>query len=246
MSKRAALILSLFFLFSIMPAFAESHPTPNINDFARMKVKISDSAISIAFDLPVDRLFINWTDGSDPQELLVDENLKAYGFRAGHKYLPGIQEHVSNCVSRLVYNGKTVLFEDIQIDPVTGREAVREIKTYQKIEKLKHTDDLEKKIREFTEKYGEKYQIEYDEPKQVFDLFTDEQGYTYKLPRQDENGEDVYEDGEIRAYTFQVQYFATNIATPDQIAFITLQDEWIVCYNRSGQIVSVDYNENQF
>lgn len=239
MKKILTMVLAFALLLTSAAAFAESHPTPPVSTFAQLTVKTSDTAYTFAFTKPVDRLFVNWTEGI--QEYLVDENLRAYAFRAGHKFLAGITEHYSNAKSVLVYNGKTLLWEDIQIDPVTGKEVIQETKTYSRIETVKGTDNMEHKLRDFIKKYGSKYEIEYDEPQQVFETVVDEEGNTVEVPKLDKDGNPVYIDGEIRAYTMKTKYFATNVATPDQIAFITLQDEWIVCYNRSGKIVSIEY-----
>lgn len=253
MKRAAVLILAFFLLLSSTVAFAENHPTPPVSTFAEMRVKTSDTAYSIALSKPVDLLFINWTDGSGLQELLVDEDLRAYAFRAGHKYLAGIQERVSTARSTEIYDGKELIYRDIQLDPITGYEIVREVKTYVRKQVLKHDKDLEKNILEFEKRYGGDYHIELIEPEQVFAEAQDRNGNTVKVPVKDENGDDVYLDGEIKAYTLEIKYNSkesrrkTNVATPDQVAFVTLQeDEWVVCYNRSGQIVKIEYYEGQF
>ena len=229
-----------------MPVYAETHPIPNISMFAQMRVRCTDRGYSFSFSQPVDRLFVNWTDGTGLQELLIDEDLRAYAFRADHKYLAGIEEHFSGYKSEVEkYGGKT-LSEDIQIDPALGTEVVRETRNYQKIQPLKMDDKLEENIAKFKEQY-KKYQIEIIEPEQLMWEYTDENGKPAKSPVADENGDLVYLEGEMRAFTVTNKYWKTNTATPDQAAFITLQDdEWVVYYNRSGVIVGIEYYVDQF
>ena len=247
MKKRIPLILAFALLFTSIAAAAETYPTPSFTTFAQMRVKCSDTGYSFAFDRPVDRLFVNWTDGSGLQELLIDEDLRAYAFRAGHKYLAGIQEHFSSSKSEIErYRGQT-LREDIEIDPVTGLEAIRETRNYQSIQTLKMDDKMEENILKFKKQYSSKYEIEIIEPKLLTVEYTDANGEVKESPVVDKDGNLVYKDGEMRAFTVTMRYFKTNIATPDQIAFITLQDdEWVVCYNRSGNIVGVEHYEDQF
>ena len=40
--------------------------------------------------------------------------------------------------------------------------------------------------------------------------------------------------------------FQTVVATPDQTAFMTVQGDWAVYYNRSGKIVGIELFEGQF
>ncbi len=246
MKKVIALIVAIALLLPSAAVFAETPPTPNINTFAKMRVKCTDKSYTFTFSKPVDRLFIKWVDADEPQELLIDENLRASAFRWNHKYLAGIEEHFSNCSSLIIKQGKNILSEDIQIDPATGKQVIEETRDYKKIQTLKMSDDMEDIIEKFKEKY-KKYNVEIDEPEQVFVEITDENGETIALPAVDENGDFIYTVGEMRAYSVKYKYWATNIATPDQAAFITLQDdEWVVYYNRSGNIVDVQHYENQF
>ena len=246
MKKSITLVLTFAFLLTSIRAIAETYPIPNLNTFAKMRVSCSDTGYSMVFSKPVDRLFVNWTDGSGLQELLIDEDLRAYAFRNNHKYLAGIQEHYSGCRSLVeIYRGET-LREDIQIDPVTGLEGIRETRTYASIQPLKMDDKVKENIAKFKESY-KTYEIEIIEPRVWTVECTNENGETVETPVVDENGNLLYKDGEMRAYSVKIEYFKTNIATPDQIAFITLQeDEWVVYYNRSGNIVGVEHYENQF
>lgn len=233
-------------LLSNAVVLAESHPKPNINTFAEMRVKCNDYGYSFAFSKPVDRLFVIWTDGTGLQELYIDEDLRAYAFRLNHKYLAGIEEHYSGRRSLVEIYGGEKLTEDIQIDPATGLEAVRETRTYRKIQALEMNSKMEENIAKFKEKY-KKYIVEIDMPEQMVVEVKDANGNVIEVPVLDENGDFVYTVGEMRAYSVKIQYYKTNIATPDQRAFVTLQDdEWVVYYNRSGKIVSVEHYENQF
>ena len=246
MKKLITLVLTFALVLASVAAIAETYATPSFSTFAQMRVKCTDKGYSFAFSKPVDRLFVNWTDGSGLQELLIDEDLRAYAFRAGHKYLAGIEEHYSGYKSEIeIYRGET-LREDIQIDPATGLEAVRETRNYVRIQPLLMNDKVEENIERFRARYA-RYEIEIIEPRLLTVEYIDENGQVAESPVVDVNGNLVYTEGEMRAYTVKTKYFKTNIATPDQIAFITLQDdEWVVYYNRSGKIVGVEHYENQF
>ncbi|MBR3108967.1 MAG: hypothetical protein IKH30_17545 [Clostridia bacterium] len=246
MKKLITLVLTLALLLTSVAVIADTNPIPNINTFAKMRVSCNDRGYSFRFDRPVDRLLVNWTDGTGLQELLIDENLRAYAFRGNHKYLAGIEEHYSSSKSVIEkYRGET-LSEHIELDPVTGLEIVRETRTYVRIQALKYNNKMEENIAKFRERY-KNYEIEIIEPQLLIEGHIDENGEFVKSPVVDENGNYVYTDGEMRAYSVKTKYYKTNIATPDQIAFITLQDdEWVVYYNRSGMIVGVEHYENQF
>ena len=235
MKKMFALVLTIALLLTSVAAFAETHPTPNVSYFAQLKVKTSDTAYSLKFTKPVDRLFIIWSD-TGLQEMMVDEKLSAYIFRSGHKYLAGIEERVVPEKSTEIYDGKKLIYQDTQVDPVTGNEIVKEVKTYVKTQVLKFSNNMACEIAKFSDQYKD-YQIEVIEPTHLVD----------------EDGKDIYIDGALKAYKVETVYNRypgkrkTNVAIPSQAAFVTLQDdEWVVYYNRSGQIVGIEYYDGQF
>ena len=43
-----------------------------------------------------------------------------------------------------------------------------------------------------------------------------------------------------------MRIFSTVIATAGDVAFMTVQGEWAVYYNRAGKIVGIEYFEGQF
>lgn len=247
MKKIISLVMAFALLLAGISALAETHPTPPVSHFANMKVRINDRGYTISFDKPVDRLFVNWTDTDELQELMIDEDLRAYAFKADHKYNAGVEGSFSDAHSTVIKYGRETLYEDIQINPATGKEVVRDTITYKKIQTLKANSKLGQNIAKFRKQY-KNYEIEIIMPEQVFVTTTDEEGNEVEVPLLDEKGHYVYTDGEMRAYsTTKTQYWATNVATRAQAAFITLQDdEWVVYYNRSGQIIDIEYYENQF
>lgn len=236
MKKVFALILTIALLLTSVAAFAETHPTPNVSSFAQLTVKTSDTAYSLKFTKPVDRLFIIWSD-TGLQEMMVDERLNAFVFRSGHKYLAGIEERFVPEKSIEIYDGNKLIYKDTQVDPVTGNEIAKEVKTYKYSQVLHYGDNLDQQIEAFKQWHGQDYEYEVIEPQHSLD----------------EDGKDVYTLGCIKAYTVETKYNPkeakrkTNVAVPSQAAFITLQDdEWVVYYNRSGQIVGIEYYDGQF
>ena len=59
----------------------------------------------------------------------------------------------------------------------------------------------------------------------------------------------TYTNGYIQGYTVKTQVnkkLGTVIATPAQTAYMTVQGEWAVYYNRAGKIVGIEYFDGQF
>ena len=236
MKKIITMVLAVVLLMTSVAAFSETHPIPNISQFAEQKVKTSDNSYSLKFTKPVDRLFINWTDGAGLEEMMVDENLNAFIFRTGHKYLAGIEERFVPEKSTEIYDGKKLIYQDTQVDPVTGNEIVKDVKTYVKTLVLKFTDDVDTIVEAFKKQYKD-YKIEVIKPQHMVD----------------KDGKDIYINGAVKAYKEETVYNRypgkrkTNLAIPSQAAFVTLQeDEWVVYYNRSGKIVGIEYYDGQF
>lgn len=235
MKKIIAFVLCIAFLMTGVAASAETHPKPSIDYFSKLRVRTSDTAYSLKFTKPIDRLFIIWSD-TGLEEMMVDENLTAYIFRSGHKYLAGIEERFVPEKTTEIYDGKKLIYQDIQVDPLTGNEIAKDIKTYVKTQVLKFTDDVDYQI-ELFKSQNKDYEIEVTLPQH----------------KQGENGGDIYIDGSVKAYKEETVYnrapskLKTNVAIPSQAAFVTLQeDEWVVYYNRSGLIVKIEYYDGQF
>jgi len=65
----------------------------------------------------------------------------------------------------------------------------------------------------------------------------------------DPDGNTVFSEGYIQGYTVKTQVnkkLGTVIATPAQTAYMTVQGEWAVYYNRAGKIVGIEYFDGQF
>jgi len=62
-------------------------------------------------------------------------------------------------------------------------------------------------------------------------------------------GDKVFVPGYIRGVDTKVEFnnkYSTVVATPADTAFMTVQGEWAVYYNRAGKIVGIEYFEGQF
>ena len=116
MKKVITLVLAIALVLTSVVALADG--TPNINSFATMKVKYHElksepwgapAYWEITLSKPVDRLLINWSGkGEEPEELAVDENLKATALKGSHKYMPGTSQYYATWVS---VNHKVVMDE---------------------------------------------------------------------------------------------------------------------------------------
>jgi len=65
----------------------------------------------------------------------------------------------------------------------------------------------------------------------------------------DPKGNTVFSEGYIQGYTVTTKVnkkLGTVIATPAQTAYMTVQGEWAVYYNRAGKIVGIEYFDGQF
>ena len=260
MKKVITLVLALALVLTSVVAIAESveapaapKGTPNINTFATMKTKYNEGAgiITITLSKPVDRLLVKWAEkGAEPEELAVDENLQATALTWGHKYMPGTTQYYATWVDvnqKVTYDA-TVLGYDVE-----NSETVYNIK-----DKFSgHEDHLA-------------FEYQYVYPEVVLDpnapISIEDQIASYKaefvgadedyiivLPFEyvDATGKTIKVNGSIKLAdeTFDgidPKSIQTVIATPGQTAFMTVQGEWAVYYNRAGKIVGIEYFDGQF
>ena len=260
MKKVITLVLALALVMTSVVAIAESveapaapKGTPNINTFATMKTKYNEKAgvITITLSKPVDRLLVKWAEkGAEPEELAVDENLQATALTWGHKYMPGTTQYYATWVDvnqKVTYDA-TVLGYDVE-----NSETVYNIK-----DKFSgHEDHLA-------------FEYQYVYPEVVLDpnapISIEDQIASYKaefvgadedyiivLPFEyvDATGKTIKVNGSIKLAdeTFDgidPKSIQTVIATPGQTAFMTVQGEWAVYYNRAGKIVGIEAFEGQF
>ena len=260
MKKIITLVLALALVLTSVVAIAESveapaapKGTPNINTFATMKTKYNEGAgvITITLSKPVDRLLVKWAEkGAEPEELAVDENLQATALTWGHKYMPGTTQYYATWVDvnqKVTYDA-TVLGYDVE-----NSETVYNIK-----DKFSgHEDHLA-------------FEYQYVYPEVVLDpnapISIEDQIASYKaefvgadedyiivLPFEyvDATGKTIKVNGSIKLAdeTFDgidPKSIQTVIATPGQTAFMTVQGEWAVYYNRAGKIVGIEYFDGQF
>lgn len=260
MKKVITLVLALALVLTSVVAIAESveapaapKGTPNINTFATMKTKYNEGAgvITITLSKPVDRLLVKWAEkGAEPEELAVDENLQATALTWGHKYMPGTTQYYATWVDvnqKVTYDA-TVLGYDVE-----NSETVYNIK-----DKFSgHEDHL---AFEYQYVYPE-VELDPDAPISIEDQIASykaefvgaDEDYIIVLPFEyvDATGKTIKVNGSIKLAdeTFDgidPKSIQTVIATPGQTAFMTVQGEWAVYYNRAGKIVGIEYFDGQF
>ena len=253
MKKIITLVLALALVLTSVVAIAEAveapaapKGTPNVKSFATMKTKYDERnhIITITLSKPVDRLLVKWAEkGAEPEELAVDENLQATALTWGHKYMPGTTQYYATWVSvnRLVvkdevYLGKDICkSEDVYKDydkKVSGKELAFEYRTEYPIRELdsKTCPDVSQEIAKYKRDYP------------TVD------GYYYIHLPTILNGK--YIPGYIQLIEeydgIDPKSIQTVIATPDQTAYMTVQGEWAVYYNRAGKIVGIELFDGQF
>lgn len=266
MKKIIALALAIALLLGCTVAFAEStesHPTPNISSFAKLTTKDNGQYITITMDKPVDKLFVNWAEQKAvPEELAVEEINGVYtatALRIGHKYMPGVKGAGSAVNwTNVSYEYTVVASEALGMEKdAKGNDSWTE--TYKKAAEI---------LNNLKKNYAGKYNdIEIALPEYVYakDLKTGEdltEKYTYT-----KNGVKYIDikkldavavnDGEIdlvfvqKVVDLTKPHPSTIKATKNDTAFITVQGDWIVEYNRGSlysgcQIVAIRYNDGEY
>ena len=248
MKKVITLVLALALVLTSVVAIAETHATPNINTFATMKTKYNEKAgvITITLSKPVDRLLVKWAEkGAEPEELAVDENLQATALTWGHKYMPGTTQYYATWVS---VNNKTIYNETVLGYDVAASETV-----YVGTEKVSGKD-----LAFEYEVVGPERELDPEAPISIEDQIASYQNaypglnYEIVLPVEyvDLDGDTVWSYGYIKLHDVEdgidPKSIQTVIATPGQTAFMTVQGEWAVYYNRAGKIVGIEYFDGQF
>jgi len=228
MKKIIALALAIALLLGCTVAFAEStesHPTPHISTFAKMHTYDNGQYITITLDKAVDKLFVQWHNAGGkivPEELAVAEingAFEATALKNGHKYMPGTTQYYNtrytNCELAAVQKSEIVLKADA--------------------EEL----ELEKTITQFgLDHLG--WKITQTDPTIIYKADAKEKDGIAK----DKAGNPIIlgtKDGVIKA-TKQL-LVQVVVANPGQEAYITLQGDWVVSYNRAGTIVKIVYND---
>ena len=276
MKKIITLVLALALVLTSVVAIAETveapaapKGTPNINTFATMKVKYvggmfnnknphvgANNYYEITLSKPVDRLLVKWAEkGAEPEELAVDENLQATAIAWGHKYMPGTTQYYATWVSvnhKVVmdedYLGKDICTsEDVYKDYVVSESGKTLAFEHEHLFPVRILDsetcpDVSAEI----DKYMSDYPIAYDENGDPLGYYDIQKPTVVK----DEDGNDVVIPGYIQLIEeydgIDPESIQTVIATPDQAAFLTVQGEWAVYYNRAGKIVGIEYFDGQF
>jgi hypothetical protein len=255
MKKVVTLVLAIALVLTSVVALADG--TPNINSFATMKVKYHElksepwgapAYWEITLSKPVDRLLINWSGkGEEPEELAVDENLKATALKGSHKYMPGTSQYYATWVSvnNRVVKDEVVLGYDVEASETVyagwsktyGKDLAFE---YEEISPERELDpeapiSIEDQIASYKAAYpGDEEDYIVVKPVKYVDDFGDEQ-WTYGYIQLVEAWDGI-----------DPKSIQTVVATPVQTAFMTVQGEWAVYYNRAGRIVGIEKFEGQF
>ncbi len=289
MKKVVTLVLAIALVLTSVVALADG--TPNINSFATLKVKYHELANEpwgapayweITLSKPVDRLLINWSGkGEEPEELAVDENLKATALKGSHKYMPGTTQSRKPMP---VAPDPTIAYDTVE------KEWVFDVESSEWVYKVTKTTTGERdgavnyvatttmeqkwtygpwKISDKDWEYEvERYKLEY--PCDEYEIVKpapvtkeveekDKFGNVSKkqVPVTDEDGHVLYKEGYIQGISVTVEQntkvdlptapvVSTVSATPLQTAFMTVQGEWAVYYNRAGRIVGIEKFDGQF
>jgi hypothetical protein len=264
MKKVLALVLALVLLCSASVALAASKvkapaningfeglpATPALSTFASMKTKQRGNTITVTLTKPVDKIEANWCGYKEvPEELTLDENNVAKVNTAGHKYQLGV--HWTNEYVRDI-NWNSYVEIPIGTDPAEysalRAQAARYVDKYYycleynlpryELYRVSNGGDvLVKTIQEKNLTEKQKAHIEEDGTPENTRSNQYWLGWTYSVNKA---GDPIYGvDGEAYAWR---QLFLAGVASAQDIAYITQQNEWTVCYNRKGQIVSFTYN----
>ena len=254
MKKIITLVLALALVLTSVVAIAEAveapaapKGTPNVNSFATMKTKYNEKnhIITITLSKPVDRLLVKWAEkGAEPEELAVGEDLKATALTWAHKYMPGTTQYYATWET-YVSNELQEEYVGIDIDTseriynVTGSETTGG--TYGPVWNVTN--------------YGPERELEYGKEKDQIAEYKADYVYDdyivvdpYKYIDADGNEVEVsgYIQGVDESYKTINHSFQTVIATPAQTAYMTVQGEWAVYYNRAGKIVGIELFDGQF
>lgn len=247
MRKIIILVLAIILALTNVSAVADIHATPSISTFATMKTKYNKQRhiITITLSQDVDRLLVNWADiGEEPEELLVNEDLKATALTWNHKYMPGTTQYFAT--------SETDVNKELK-EKYKGTDKVTKKRIY-KANGYKLTGDTSGAVWNVTE-IGPVRVLEYGKADSQIDEYKADYGFDeYKIvmPYQyfNEKGKKITVKGSVQGWRNPYKVvnpgFQTAIATPDQIAYLTEQDGWAVYYNREGKIVGVEFFDGQF
>ncbi len=243
MKKVITLVLAIALLLTSVVALADG--TPNINSFAKMTTKTSEGngVITITLTKPVDRLLVNWAEkGAEPEELQVDENLQATALTWGHKYMPGTTQYYDRSVkwsTGLTVNTYEEEFVGYDVNTSERIYTTKITKTTNEANKI-GTKTVAPK-RDLTDM--KTYKNEIASYLALYGL-TEKDCEIVKPIVVDKDGAKTVVPGYIKGA--KITPISTVVATPAQAAFLTVQGEWAVSYNRAGKIVKIEKFDGQF
>ena len=225
----------------------------------------NDNYYEITLSKKVDRLLVKWSEkGAEPEELALDENNQATAIAWGHKYMPGTtQSYVKSgenggsigagyqtlagyqlCNGEAVYDtigdwDRSKYYDNDYCDSDRAFAKVTEYGPVRVFSISQYTtngqfdkDKWDKLVAAYKAQYPQ--YAKYDIQCPVVDAAT---------------GTRIIQRGSIvgsRVFNRVNNYYQTVKATPNQAAFLTVQDGWAVYYNRAGKIVKVEPFEGQF
>jgi hypothetical protein len=275
MKKVITLVLAIALVLTSVVAIAETveapaapKGTPNINSFAKMTTKYNEGAGYITITLKggkVDRLLVKWAEkGAEPEELAIDENGVATALTWGHKYMPGTEQKLGTSTIKDTVQ-KDWVYDHYDVE--TSEDVYKYVTVSQKSgDRTNPAYFVETTTYEHKDEYWDLFtDKEWDEI--VYDYMANYPADDYIIVRPtqayvEKEGKDyfgnpttvkVYLDrvnpGYIQGVSVKTDVnkkLGTVIATPAQAAFLTVQGEWAVYYNRAGKIVGIEYFDGQF
>ncbi len=219
MKKIIALALAIALLLGCTLAIAEeAHPTPHISTFAKMKTFDNGQYITITLDKAVDKLFVRWHNAGGkivPEELAVTEVNGAFEATA----LKNGHKYMPGTSQ---YYATWINNCALQARTQYGKVYGKQVATSELAANM--TDvEFEAAVLEFATKFLG-WEISVEKPGVVVIA-----------------GVEVPVAGKLEAV--KTNFIQVVNANPGQEAYITLQGDWIVSYNRKGEIVKIAYND---
>ena len=240
------------------------------------KTDEKNGVITISMSKMVDRLLINWTGkGEEPEELALDENMQATALTWDHKYMPGTKQGKGSVTWTNPYKETLTNPDGAEEDAyyfAYGEDGDGDIyleaydEAYEAaLEELEDEDladaaatlaglaacvDFAKEVRLEVEKMNQRLveaagaTATVVAPSKTY--LKDVEGKSYIL---DVNGDKIvvdYKDGLVYTAKKTSNPAQTRKAYPSDHAYLTVQGDWAVYYNRAGKIVGIELFEGQF
>jgi hypothetical protein len=223
MKKIIALALAIALLLGCTFAIAEeAHPTPHISSFANMKTVDNGQYITIYLDKPVDKLFVQWHNAGGK---IVPEQLEVIEVGdtkyAGYPYQATALKNGHKYMPGTTQSYKPWAYTDVIVsEQIIPADATK--------------DEVTLQIWQFgIDNLG--WCIDVENPQYLYNKAGELLGSV---------------DGVITAWERIINHISTVSANAGQAAYITVQGDWVVSYNRGGlsgaKIVKIVYNDGLY